>query len=239
MRRIAIMAGRERLPREPAGQMRESGESSTGHNRETTGRANDYSFTKGRNPAPPPLTDHTKGRSPAPPHPLEGASKAPGHCELSAGGEENRSTCRLGTDMKQAMLRSHWPDQPPKIFVEPLHGRGSASPPAADGARPCRKSAWRYLLAACTPPDQPLWMHSCPVPERPHQRIAAIRVSRARADQRQSRNVTGFLTAAAPDRPARSECLLGGPRRCGIQISCAFRSAGVRWLSRVWFRCGA
>src|SRR6266487_1268134 len=84
------MAGRERLPREPAGQMRESGGSSTGHNRETTGRANDYPFTegrspapppltdhtKGRSPAPPPLTDHTKGRSPAPPHPPEGASKA-------------------------------------------------------------------------------------------------------------------------------------------------------------------
>src|SRR6266851_5244350 len=61
------MAGRERLPREPAGQMRESGGDSTGHNRETTGRANDYPFTKGRTPAPPPLTDHTKGRTPAPP----------------------------------------------------------------------------------------------------------------------------------------------------------------------------
>src|SRR5512133_1477990 len=98
------MAGRERLPREPAGQMRESGGSSTGHNRETTGRANNYPFTggrspapppltdhskgrspapppltdhsKGRSPAPPPLTDHSKGRSPAPPHPPEGASKA-------------------------------------------------------------------------------------------------------------------------------------------------------------------
>src|SRR5436190_1891352 len=84
------MAGRERLPREPAGQMRESGGSSTGHNRQTTGRANDYPFTEGRSPAPPPLTDHTKGRSPAPPpltdhtngrspappHPPEGASKA-------------------------------------------------------------------------------------------------------------------------------------------------------------------
>src|SRR6478736_8172190 len=62
-----MMAGRERLPREPVGQMRESGGSSTGHNRQTTGRANDYPFTKGRSPAPPPLTDHTKGRSPAPP----------------------------------------------------------------------------------------------------------------------------------------------------------------------------
>jgi hypothetical protein len=84
------MAGRERLPREPAGQMRESGGSSTGHDRETMGRAKDYPFTegrslapppltdhtKGRSPAPPPLTDHTKGRSPAPPHPPEGASKA-------------------------------------------------------------------------------------------------------------------------------------------------------------------
>jgi hypothetical protein len=74
------MAGRERLPREPAGQMRESGGSSTGHNRETTGRANDYPFTEGRSPAPPPLTDHTKGRSPAPP-PLtdhtKGRSPAP------------------------------------------------------------------------------------------------------------------------------------------------------------------
>jgi len=84
------MAGRQRLPREPAGQMRESGGSSTGHNRETTGRANDYLFTEGRSPAPPPLTDHTQGRSPAPPpltdhtqgrspappHPPEGASKA-------------------------------------------------------------------------------------------------------------------------------------------------------------------
>ena len=71
-----MMAGRERLPREPAGQMRESGGSSTGHNRETTGRANDYPCTEGRSPAPPPLTDHTQGRSPAPPHPPEGASKA-------------------------------------------------------------------------------------------------------------------------------------------------------------------
>jgi hypothetical protein len=60
--------------------MRESGGSSTGHNRETTGRANDYPSTKGRSPAPPPLTDHTKGRSPAPP-PLtdhtKGRSPAP------------------------------------------------------------------------------------------------------------------------------------------------------------------
>jgi hypothetical protein len=60
--------------------MRESGGSSTGHNRETTGRANDYPFTEGRSPAPPPLTDHTKGRSPAPP-PLtdhtKGRSPAP------------------------------------------------------------------------------------------------------------------------------------------------------------------
>jgi hypothetical protein len=84
------MAGRERLPTEPAGQMRESGGSSTGHNRETTRRANDYPFTEGRSPAPPPLTDHSQGRSPAPPpltdhtqgrslappHPPEGASKA-------------------------------------------------------------------------------------------------------------------------------------------------------------------
>jgi len=84
--------------------MRESGGSSTGHNRETAGRANDYPVTegrslapppltdhskgrspapppltdhsKGRSPAPPPLTDHTQGRSPAPHHPPEGASKA-------------------------------------------------------------------------------------------------------------------------------------------------------------------
>jgi len=47
--------------------MRESGGSSTGHNRETTGRADDYPVTEGRSPAPPPLTDHTKGCSPAPP----------------------------------------------------------------------------------------------------------------------------------------------------------------------------
>jgi hypothetical protein len=87
--------------------MRESGGSSTGHNRETTGRANDYPITKGRSPVPPPLTDHTKGRSPvAPPltdhtkgrspvlpHPPEGASKArqiepvslPGQGPLAAG----------------------------------------------------------------------------------------------------------------------------------------------------------
>ena len=70
------MAGRERLPREPAGQMRESGGSSTGHKRETTGRANDSPVAEGRSPAPPPLTDHTQGRSPAPPYPPEGASKA-------------------------------------------------------------------------------------------------------------------------------------------------------------------
>ena len=55
--------------------MRESGGSSTGHNRETTGRANDYPFTKGRSPAPPPLSDHPKGRSPAPP-PLTDHTKA-------------------------------------------------------------------------------------------------------------------------------------------------------------------
>jgi hypothetical protein len=51
--------------------------------------------------------------------------------------------------------------------------------------------------------------------------LSAVQIggySRARADQRQSRNLTGFLTAAAPDRPARSEWLLGGPRMCGIQI---------------------
>jgi hypothetical protein len=58
------MAGCERRPREPAGQMRESGGSSTGHNRETTGRADDHSLTKGRSPLPPPLTDHTIGASP-------------------------------------------------------------------------------------------------------------------------------------------------------------------------------
>ena len=61
------MAGRERLRREPAGQMRESGGSSTGHNRETTGRADDYPFTKGRSAVAPPLTDHTKGRIPVAP----------------------------------------------------------------------------------------------------------------------------------------------------------------------------
>ena len=63
VRRSAIMAGRERLPRELAGQMRESGGSSAGHDRGTTGRANDYPSTKGRSPVPPPLTDHTKGHS--------------------------------------------------------------------------------------------------------------------------------------------------------------------------------
>ena len=47
--------------------MRESGGNSTGHNRETTGRASDYPFTKGRSPVAPPLTDHTKGRSPVAP----------------------------------------------------------------------------------------------------------------------------------------------------------------------------
>jgi hypothetical protein len=60
--------------------MRESGASSTGHHRETTGRANDDPVTEGRSPAPLPLTDHTKGRSPAPP-PLtdhtKGRSPAP------------------------------------------------------------------------------------------------------------------------------------------------------------------
>src|SRR2546425_12801423 len=74
------MAGRERLRRERAGQMRERGGRRTGPNRETTGRANDSPFPKGRSPAPPPLTDHTKGRSPAPP-PLtdhtKGRSPAP------------------------------------------------------------------------------------------------------------------------------------------------------------------
>jgi hypothetical protein len=43
--------------------MRESGGSSTGQNRETTRRANDYPFAKGRSQVAPPLTDHTKGRS--------------------------------------------------------------------------------------------------------------------------------------------------------------------------------
>jgi hypothetical protein len=47
--------------------MRESGGNSTGHNRETTGRANDYPFTTGRSPVPPALTDHTTGRTPVPP----------------------------------------------------------------------------------------------------------------------------------------------------------------------------
>src|SRR5258708_11263062 len=71
------MAGRERLPREPAGQMRESGGSSTGHNRETTGRANDYPFTKGRSPAPPPQTHHTTRRAPPPPPPTTHAIGTP------------------------------------------------------------------------------------------------------------------------------------------------------------------
>ena len=70
--------------------MRDSSGSSTGRNRETTDRADEHPFTKGRSPAPPPLTDHTKGRSPAPPpltdhtkgrspvlpHPLEEVPKA-------------------------------------------------------------------------------------------------------------------------------------------------------------------
>ena len=47
--------------------MHESGGSSTAHDRETTGRANDYPVSKGRSPLPPPLTDHIKGRSPVPP----------------------------------------------------------------------------------------------------------------------------------------------------------------------------
>src|SRR5690348_10138265 len=74
------MAGRERLPREPAGQMRESGGNSTGHNRETTGRANDDPVTQGRSPAPPPPTDHTTAPSPATPPPApptERVSPAP------------------------------------------------------------------------------------------------------------------------------------------------------------------
>lgn len=61
------MVGRERLPRELAGQMRESGGSSAEHDRETAGRANDSPFTKGRSAVAPPLTDHTKGRSPVAP----------------------------------------------------------------------------------------------------------------------------------------------------------------------------
>jgi hypothetical protein len=44
--------------------MRESGGSSTGQNRETTGREDDYPFAKGRSSVPPPLTDHTEGRNP-------------------------------------------------------------------------------------------------------------------------------------------------------------------------------
>src|SRR6266849_6480080 len=46
--------------------MRESGGNSTGHNRETTGRASDYPFTKGRSPVAPLLADHSGGRSPVP-----------------------------------------------------------------------------------------------------------------------------------------------------------------------------
>src|SRR6266480_1125311 len=61
------MAGRERLPRELAGQMRESGGSSAGHDRGTSGQANDYPSTKGCSPVAPPLTDHTKDCSPVPP----------------------------------------------------------------------------------------------------------------------------------------------------------------------------
>jgi hypothetical protein len=47
--------------------MRESGGSSAGHDRGTTGRANDYPSTEGRSPVAPPLTDHAKGCSPVPP----------------------------------------------------------------------------------------------------------------------------------------------------------------------------
>jgi len=67
VRRSAIMMGRERLPSELAGQMRESAGSSAGHDREITGRANDHPFAKGRSAVAPPLTDHTTGRSAVPP----------------------------------------------------------------------------------------------------------------------------------------------------------------------------
>ena len=84
------MMGRERLPSELAGQMRESAGSNAGHDREITGGANDHPFTKGRSsvappltdhttgrsPVPPPLTDHTQGRGPVLPQPPEGAPKA-------------------------------------------------------------------------------------------------------------------------------------------------------------------
>jgi hypothetical protein len=66
-RRIAIVAGRGRLPTELAGQMHESGTSSTAHDRETTQRANDHPFAKSPSVVPPPLTDHAKGCSPVPP----------------------------------------------------------------------------------------------------------------------------------------------------------------------------
>src|ERR1700733_5164092 len=66
-RRIAITAGRERLPTELAGQWHESGERRQAHDRETTRRADDYQVSKERSPLPPPLTDHIKGRSPVPP----------------------------------------------------------------------------------------------------------------------------------------------------------------------------
>jgi hypothetical protein len=46
--------------------MRESGGSSPGHDRETTGRENDHPFTK-RSSVAPPLTDHTKGCNPVAP----------------------------------------------------------------------------------------------------------------------------------------------------------------------------
>ena len=52
--------------------MRESGGSSTRHNRETIGGASDYPFTKGPSPVPPPLTDHTKGRTPVAPDTIFG-----------------------------------------------------------------------------------------------------------------------------------------------------------------------
>jgi len=54
--------------------VRESGESSTGHDREAARQANGYPFAKGRSTVPPPLTDHSKGRSAVAP-PLTDHSK--------------------------------------------------------------------------------------------------------------------------------------------------------------------
>jgi hypothetical protein len=128
------MAGQERLPRELAGQMRESGGSSAGHDRGTTGRANDYPFTKGSSPVAPPLTDHTKGSSPvAPPltdHTQGGSPVAPPLTDHTKGCSPVPPPLTDHTKGRSPVL-PHPPEGASKARREPVSLPGQG-PPAVD-----------------------------------------------------------------------------------------------------------